>query len=128
MLLAKMLGRVSGRMLGNKRFVKGLMETTTPEAIAGLINGNAGLIAEVTERLDAEAMAGPMKQGMVFMGEVMQHVDVQALADIVNRNEKLVPELLDALNPNVFSRGAGSVLAKLRHATYRPPVMHREDE
>jgi hypothetical protein len=119
------LGRFSGKMGSNKEFISGVMEGMDPRAIAEAISENAGMMAKVTECLDARAIADSMNDSLGFMAEMMKYIDPKAVAEVLNANERILPRYLECVNPNVFTRSAGTVFTKLRYATYRPPMFQK---
>lgn len=125
MSLMRSLGRLSGRMSSNKEFISGVMEGLDPRVLAESINENAGLMAQVTQYLDAKVIADSMNESMCFMGEMMKYVDPKAVAEVLNANERILPRFVEGVNPNVFTRSAGTVFSKMRYATYRPPMFQK---
>jgi hypothetical protein len=119
------LGRLSGRMSSNKEFISGVMEGLDPRVVAEAINENAGMMAQVTQYLDAKVIADSMNESMCFMGEMMKYVDPKAVAEVLNANERILPRFVEGVNPNVFTRSAGTVFSKMRYATYRPPMFQK---
>lgn len=128
MSVMRSLGRISGKMGSNKEFISGMMEGMDPRAVAQAINENAGMIGKITSNLDPKAMADSMNEGMSFMGDVLKYIDPKAVAEVVNRNERILPRFVECINPNVFTRSAGTVFTKLRFATYRPPMFTKAGE
>jgi hypothetical protein len=119
------LGRLTGRLGGNKELISGMFEGMDPRAVAEAINENAGFMGKVMASLDPKAIADSMNEGLEFAGEVMKYMDPQKVADVINKNERLLPRYVERINPNVFTRSAGTVLSKLRYATYRPPMFQK---
>lgn len=112
-------------MGSNRELISGIMEGTDPKAIADAINENADFMGKIMEHLDAKAIADAMNEGMTFMGEVMKFIDPKAVAGVINANERLLPRYVECINPNVFTRSAGTVFSKMRYATYRPPMFQK---
>lgn len=123
--LMRSLGRLSGKLSSNKELIAGVMEGMDARAIAEAINENAGFMGQIMANLDPKAIADSMNESMAFMGEVMKYIDPQAVADMINKNERLLPRYIECINPNVFTRSAGTVFTKLRYATYRPPMFNK---
>lgn len=116
-------------MGSNKEFLSGAMEGMDPKALAEAINENAGTLGQMMQYLDPKAMADSMNQGMAFMADMFKYIDPKAVAEIINKNERILPRYVECINPNVFTRSAGTVITKLRYATYRPPMFSKpEDE
>ncbi len=128
MSLMRSLGRLSGKMGSNKELIAGMMEGLDARAIADAINENAGFMTEVMSHLDPKAIADSMNDGLGFMGDVLKYMDPSKVAEVVNKNERILPRYIECINPNVFTRSAGTVLTKLRYATYRPPVFGKPEE
>lgn len=128
MSFMRSIGRFSGKMGSNKELIAGMMEGLDPRAIAEAINENAGFMGQVMAHLDPKAIADSMTEGLEFAGEVMKYIDPQAVAAMINKNERLLPRYIECINPNVFTRSAGTVFTKLRYATYRPPMFQKPGE
>lgn len=128
MSLMRSMGRFSGKMGSNSEFISGVMEGMDPSALARAINENSGFMGELVKHLDARAFADSMNESMAFMGETMKYIDPAAVAEVVNANERILPRFVEGINPNVFTRSAGSVFTKLRYATYRPPMFQKPGE
>ena len=126
MSLMRSLGRFWGKMGSNKELISGVMESMDPRSIAEAINENAGFMGQVMAYLDPKAIADSMSEGLDFAGEVMKYLDPQAVAAVINKNERLLPRYIECINPNVFTRSAGTVFTKLRYATYRPPMFEKQ--
>jgi hypothetical protein len=122
------IGRFSGKMGSNKELIAGLMEGMDPRAIAEAINENAGFMTQVMSNLDPKAIADSMNEGLEFVGDVMKYMDPEKVAAVINKNERLLPRYIECINPNVFTRSAGTVVSKLRYATYRPPMFQKPGE
>ncbi len=122
MSLMRTLGRLGGRMGSNKELISGVFESMDPRAVAEAVNENAAFMGKVIANLDARAIADSMGEGLQFAGELLKYMDPQKVAEVINRNERLLPRYLECINPDVFTRGAGAVVGKLRFATYRPPM------
>jgi hypothetical protein len=122
------LGRLGGKLGSNKELIAGVMEGMDPRSIAQAVNENAGFMAQVMANLDAKAIADSMGDSLDFMGDVMKYMDPQKVADVLNKNERLLPRYIECINPNVFTRSAGTVVSKLRYATYRPPMFAKPGE
>lgn len=119
------LGRLSGKLGSNRELIAGVMEGMDPRAVAEAINENADFMGKLMANLDPRAIADSMNEGLSFMGEVMKYLDPRAVAEIINKNERLLPRYIECINPNVFTRSAGTVFTKLRYATYRPPMFNK---
>ena len=52
----------------------------------------------------------------------------KAMAEMVNKNERILPRFVEGINPNVFTRSAGTVFTKMRYATHRPPMFQNTGE
>lgn len=128
MSLMRSIGRLSGRISSNKEFMSGVMEGIDPRVLAQVINESAGTMAQVTRYLDAKVIADSMSESMAFMGEMMKYVDPKAVAEVLNANERILPRFVEGVNPNVFTRSAGTVFSKMRYATYRPPMFQKAEE
>jgi len=115
-------------MGSNKELIAGLMEGMDPRAIAEAINENAGFMTQVMSNLDPKAIADSMNEGLEFVGDVMKYMDPEKVAAVINKNERLLPRYIECINPNVFTRSAGTVVSKLRYATYRPPMFQKPGE
>jgi len=126
--LMRSVGRFAGKMGSNKEMIAGVMEGMDPRSVAQAINENAGFMAAIMSNLDPKAIADSMNDGLEFMGEVMKYMDPQKVADMINKNERLLPRYIECINPNVFTRSAGTVVSKLRYATYRPPMFQKPGE
>jgi len=126
--LMRSIGRFSGKMGSNKELIAGLMEGMDPRAIAEAINENAGFMTQVMSNLDPKAIADSMNEGLEFVGDVMKYMDPEKVAAVINKNERLLPRYIECINPNVFTRSAGTVVSKLRYATYRPPMFQKPGE
>lgn len=128
MSLMRSIGRLSGKMSSNREFMSGVMEGLDPRVVAEVINESAGMMAQVSKYLDAKAIADSMNESMGFMGEMMKYVDPKAVASMINANERILPRFVEGVNPNVFTRSAGTVFTKMRYATYRPPMFQKAGE
>lgn len=128
MSLMKTLGRLGGRLGSNKELISGVMEGMDPRAVAEAINENAGFMGKMVAYLDPKAIADSMGEGLEFAGEMMKYLDPQKVADVLNKNERLLPRYVECIDPNVFTRSAGSVMSKLRFATYRPPMFSQAED
>ncbi len=128
MSLMRTMGRLSGKMSSNSEFISGVMEGMDPSAVARAVNENAGFMGEMIKHLDAKAIAESMNESISFMGDMMKYIDPTAGAEVINDNERILPRFVEGINPNVFTRSAGSVFTKLRHATYRPPMFQKVGE
>jgi hypothetical protein len=122
------IGRMSGKMGSNKELIAGMMEGLDPKAIAEAINDNAGFMTAIMSNLDPKAIADSMNDGLDFVGDVMKYMDPKKVAEVINKNERILPRYIECINPNVFTRSAGSVVSKLRYATYRPPMFEKPGE
>jgi len=122
------LGRLGGKLGSNKELIAGVMEGMDPRAIAEAVNENAGFMVQVAAHLDAKAIAESMNESMAFMGDIMKYMDPQKVADMINKNERILPRYIECINPNVFTRSAGTMVSKLRYATYRPPMFAKPGE
>jgi hypothetical protein len=122
------MGRFSGKMGSNSEFISGVMEGMDPSAVARAVNENAGFMGEVIKHLDAKAIAESMNESMSFMGDMMKYIDPATVAEVINNNERILPRFVEGINPNVFTRSAGTVFTKLRYATYRPPMFMKAGE
>lgn len=127
MSLMRSVGRFSGRMGSNKEFMAGVMEGLDPRVLAEVINESAGTMAQVAKHLDAKVIADSMNESLGFMGEMMKYMDPKAFAEVLNANERILPRFVEGVNPNVFTRSAGTVFAKMRYATYRPPMFQKAE-
>lgn len=125
MSLMRSLGRISGKVGCNKEFMSGMMEGMDPRIVAEVINDNTGFLVKMYDHLDPKAMADAMNEGMAFMGESMKYLDPKAIGEVINMNERILPRFVECINPNVFTRSAGTVFTKLRFATYRPPMFQK---
>lgn len=125
MSLMRALGRFSGKMGSNREFISGVMEGMDPRAVAEAINENADFMGKVMSNLDPKAIADSMTEGMEFAGEVLKYIDPKAVAEVINKNERILPRFVEGINPNVFTRSAGTVFTKIRYATYRPPMFQK---
>jgi hypothetical protein len=119
---------MSGKMGSNKELIGGMMEGLDPRAIAEAINENAGFMTAVMSNLDPKAIADSMNESLDFMGDLLKYMDPKKVAEVVNKNERILPRYIECINPNVFTRSAGSVVSKLRYATYRPPMFENPGE
>ncbi len=128
MSLMRTLGKLGGRLGSNKELIAGVMEGMDPRAVAEAINENAGFIAALTSNLDAKTIAESMSDTLDFMGEVLKYMDPKKVAEVINKNERILPRYIECINPNVFTRSAGTVVSKLRYATYRPPMFAKPGE
>lgn len=128
MSLMRSIGRLSGRISSNKEFMSGVMEGIDPRVLAQVINESAGTMAQVTRYLDAKVIADSISDSTAFMGEMMKYVDPKAVAEVLNANERILPRFVEGVNPNVFTRSAGTVFSKMRYATYRPPMFQKTEE
>lgn len=115
-------------MGSNKELIAGMMEGMDPRSIAEAINENAGFMAKVMSNLDAKAIADSMTESLDFMGDMLKYMDPVKVAEVINKNERLLPRYIECINPNVFTRSAGTVVTKLRYATYRPPMFQKPGE
>ena len=122
------LGRLSGKMGSNKELIAGVMEGLDPRAIAEVINENAGFMTAIMSNLDPKAIVDSMNDGLEFVGDVMKYMDPKKVAEVINKNERILPRYIEGINPNVFTRSAGTVVSKLRYATYRPPMFEKPGE
>lgn len=122
MSLMRTLGRLGGKVGSNKELIAGMLEGMDPRAIAEAINENTAFMARVISNLDAKAIADSMGEGLELAGEMLKYMDPEKVAGVINKNERLLPRYLECIEPNVFTRGAGAVVGKLRFATYRPPM------
>ena len=122
------LGRLGGKLGSNKELIAGVMEGMDPRAIAEAVNENASFMVQVAAHLDAKAIAESMNESMAFMGDIMKYMDPQKVADMINKNERILPRYIECINPNVFTRSAGTMVSKLRYATYRPPMFAKPGE
>ena len=122
------LGRLGGKLGSNKELIAGVMEGMDPRAIAEAVNENACFMVQVAAHLDAKAIAESMNESMAFMGDIMKYMDPQKVADMINKNERILPRYIECINPNVFTRSAGTMVSKLRYATYRPPMFAKPGE
>jgi len=128
MSVMRSLGRFSGKMGSNKEFISGAMEGMDPRSVAEAINENADFMTGIMKNLDPKAIADAVGESASFMADVLQYVDPEAIAEVINRNERILPRFVECINPNVFTRSAGSVFTKLRYATYRPPMFQKPGE
>ncbi|MDD5748103.1 MAG: hypothetical protein PHP64_03475 [Actinomycetota bacterium] len=128
MTFMKSVGRLGGKLGSNKDFVSGIIEGMDPKAVAGAINENADFLGEVMKHLDPKAIAEAMSEGLSFAGELLGYMEPEAVAEVMNKNEMILPRYIERISPNVFTRSAGSVLAKLRYATYKPPIFQKSNE
>lgn len=119
---------MTGKMGSNKELIAGVMEGMDPRAIAEAINENAGFMTAVMSNLDPKAIADSMNEGLEFVGDVMKYMDPKKVAEVINKNERILPRYIECINPNVFTRSAGTVVSKLRYATYRPPMFEKPGE
>lgn len=120
------IGKLGGKLGSNKELISGVMEGMDPRTMAEVVNENTAFMGAVVANLDAKAIADAMGDTLGFMGEVMKYMDPQKVADMINQNERLLPRYIECINPNVFTRGAGAAVSKLRYATYRPPMFGGE--
>lgn len=125
MSVMRSLGRLSGKMGSNGEFMAGVMEGLDPRAVAKAVNENADFMGKVMKHLDAKAIADSMTDSLEFVGETMKYIDPKAVAEVLNKNERILPRFVECVNPNVFTRSAGTVFTKLRYATYRPPMFQK---
>ena len=125
MSFMRSLGRLFGKMGSNKEYISGMIEGIDPRVVAEAINENAGMMSDVAKHLDAKAIADSMNESIAFMGEMMKYIDPKAVAEVLNANERILPRFVECVNPNVFSRSAGTVFTRLRSATYRPPMFQK---
>jgi len=122
------MGRLTGKLGSNKELIAGVMEGMDPKAVAEAINENAGFMTAVMSNLDPKAIADSMGDGLEFVGDVMKYMDPKKVAEVINKNERIFPRYIECINPNVFTRSAGTVVTKLRYATYRPPMFQKPGE
>jgi hypothetical protein len=122
------MGRLTGKLGSNKELIAGVMEGMDPKAVAEAINENAGFMTAVMSNLDPKAIADSMGDGLEFVGDVMKYMDPKKVAEVINKNERILPRYIECINPNVFTRSAGTVVTKLRYATYRPPMFQKPGE
>jgi len=115
-------------MGSNKELIAGVMEGLDPRTIAEVINENAGFMTAIMSNLDPKAIADSMNDGLEFVGDVMKYMDPKKVAEVINKNERILPRYIEGINPNVFTRSAGTVVSKLRYATYRPPMFEKPGE
>lgn len=125
MSFMRSIGKFSGRMGSNKEFMAGVMEGLDPRVIAEVINESSGMMAQVAKYLDAKAIADSMNESIGFLAGIMKYVDPKAVASAINANERILPRFVEGVNPNVFTRSAGTVITKMRYATYRPPMFQK---
>ena len=128
MSLMRSMGRLTGKLGSNKELIAGVMEGMDPRAVAEAINENAGFMTAVMSNLDPKAIADSMGDGLEFVGDVMKYMDPKKVAEVINKNERILPRYIECINPNVFTRSAGTVFTKLRYATYRPPMFQKPGE
>jgi hypothetical protein len=126
--LMRSMGRLTGKLGSNKELIAGVMEGMDPKAVAEAINENAGFMTAVMSNLDPKAIADSMGDGLEFVGDVMKYMDPKKVAEVINKNERILPRYIECINPNVFTRSAGTVVTKLRYATYRPPMFQKPGE
>jgi hypothetical protein len=122
------LGKLGGKLGSNKELIAGMMEGMDARAVAQAINENAGFMTAVMSNLDPKAIADSMNDGLEFVGDVMKYMDPKKVAEVINKNERILPRYIEGINPNVFTRSAGTVVSKLRYATYRPPMFEKPGE
>jgi hypothetical protein len=128
MSVMRSFGRFSGKMGSNKEFISGMMEGMDPRSVAEAVNENSDFMTGIMKNLDPKAIADAVGESASFMADVLQYVDPEAIAEVINRNERILPRFVECINPNVFTRSAGSVFTKLRYATYRPPMFQKPGE
>ncbi len=128
MSVMRSVGRLSGKMGSNKEFISGVMEGIDPLAVAEAVNENTEFMSGLMKGLDPKAMAGAIEESASFMADVMKYIDPEAIAVVINENERILPRFVECINPNVFTRSAGTVFTKLRYATYRPPMFQKPGE
>jgi hypothetical protein len=128
MSVMRSLGKFSGKMGSNKEFISGVMEGMDPRTVADAVNENTEFMSGLMKNLDPKAMADMVGESASFMADVLQYVDPEAIAQVINQNERILPRFVECINPNVFTRSAGTVFTKLRYATYRPPMFQKPGE
>ncbi len=128
MSIMRSLGRLGGKMSSNKELLAGVMEGMDPRAVAEAITENGDFMNKVINNLDPKAMADMMNDGLWFVGDMMKYMDPEKVAQVINENQRILPRYIECIDPDVFTRSAGSMVSKLRYATYRPPMFQKPGE
>jgi hypothetical protein len=85
----RVMGRMSGKMSGNKHFLAGFIDGLDPEAVAEAINENDGFMGNVMAHLDPGAIAGSMTEGLQLASEVMKNISDSLRKVEEHRKERL---------------------------------------